>query len=123
MTKTILWPFLGAFLKGTTELADLSELRKKLWTSYLQNNKGLYFELLAVYRKLQVEVTRIVDAAKSETTQWERVIDIFHGRFDVPLGLGLKTKRTQFWAMRHPHFSSISGTMQSGLSEIYYLKF
>jgi hypothetical protein len=75
-----------------TELADLNAFKQKLWISYLKVNKNVYMTLLAEYRKGQKEIKEIIEKAKKEETDWERVIEIFNRRFYVPYRLGIKNK-------------------------------
>ncbi|MBT2764707.1 hypothetical protein, partial [Paenibacillus sp. ISL-20] len=75
-----------------TELGDLNALSKKLWISYLKDNKESYENLLSEYTKGQQMIKEITEIAKKERTDWENVIDIFNRRFYVPYRLSITNK-------------------------------
>lgn len=74
------------------ELADLANLRQKIWIGQIKNCKLIYNQLLDQYRKGQKEINHIIEQAKREETRWEKVINIFNARFFVPFKLGIKNK-------------------------------
>ncbi|MBS4538483.1 hypothetical protein GOQ27_08400 [Clostridium sp. D2Q-11] len=58
-------------------------MRKKIWISYLKDNKKQYFSLLQEYRKGLGRIKEIIENAKEETTDWKKVIEIYNRRFYV----------------------------------------
>lgn len=74
------------------ELANLTNLRQKIWLGQMKNCQLIYNQLLDQYRKGQKEINNIVEQAKKEETRWEKVINIFNARFFVPFKLGIKNK-------------------------------
>ncbi|NOU86740.1 hypothetical protein GC102_13280 [Paenibacillus sp. LMG 31460] len=74
------------------ELENLINFKRKLWITYLQNCKEQYQILLQEYKKGQIEIKAILEEAKSEKTEWEKVIEIFNRRFYVPYRLSMKNK-------------------------------
>lgn len=75
-----------------TELADLNSFKRKLWISYLKDNKEEYMNLLEEYKKGQSKIKTIIEKAKNEQTDWENVIGIFNRRFFVPYRLVIRNK-------------------------------
>jgi len=75
------------------ELADLDNFSKKIWVSYLVNQKELFLDLVNKYKSGQSEIKKLVESAKSEKTDWEDVIRIFNSRFShLPFLLKIKNK-------------------------------
>lgn len=66
------------------ELANLPLLKRKLWVTYIRENKNEYFALLELYRKSEEELKIIINAAKKEQLKWYSVVKIFNKRFSVP---------------------------------------
>ena len=75
-----------------TELGNLNVLKQKIWIAHLKKRESLFLKLLKEYRNSQKEIGYIIAQAKSEKTEWEKVIDIFNMRFYVPFKLGIKNK-------------------------------
>jgi len=74
------------------ELIDLNGFRKKLWISYLKEEKDIYTELLKQYQSGKKEIEEIIKQAKEEKTDWENVINIFNKRFFVPFKLKIENQ-------------------------------
>lgn len=60
--------------------ARLSELRKCLWLSYFQRNRGLFDDLCSKYEDL----SREIDAVALDDTPWKKALEIYNKRFSVP---------------------------------------
>lgn len=58
----------------------LSELRRCLWMSYLDKNRGLFDTLLKKYAALSEEI----DGVKIDDTPWRKALEIYNRRFSVP---------------------------------------
>lgn len=69
------------------ELANLPAFKEKVWKSYIKANYDLYLQLLGKVHEAAARSKEIRDAAASEGTQWQAVIDIFNDRFVVPFRL------------------------------------
>ncbi len=74
------------------ELVDLEKFRIKLWCSYLKNENELFNDLMIKYKSGKEEIERITERARSEATNWERVIKIFNNRFLVPFKLSIRNQ-------------------------------
>jgi ABC-type Mn2+/Zn2+ transport system ATPase subunit len=69
------------------ELANVEDFKKRVWLSYLKAQIGLYDELIAKYQTADRRLKEIEQAARTQRTQWEQVIEIFNSRFAVPFEL------------------------------------
>lgn len=75
------------------ELADLSELAKKVWLAYFISQKTLFLDLIKKYKDGQEEVEKLLKLATQETTEWENVVGIFNTRFShLPFYLNIKNR-------------------------------
>lgn len=74
------------------ELASVEDFKKKVWLSYLKAQIGLYNELIAKYQAADKRLKEIEQAARTQRTQWEQVIEIFNSRFAVPFKLIVTNK-------------------------------
>ena len=75
------------------ELADLDSFSKKIWISYLVNQKDLFLDLVKKYKTGQGEIKKLIELARAEKTDWEDVIRIFNSRFShLPFLLKIKNK-------------------------------
>ena len=73
-------------------LANVEAFKEELWRSYFFTKIDLYYTVLEKYRAVEKRRTAIEDAARKESTQWERVIGIFNSRFHVPFKLEAKNR-------------------------------
>ena len=71
-------------------LANVPALKEEVWKSYIKANEELYLRLLEQRQATEKRRTEIEQAAASERTQWQEVIDIFNERFSVPFKLAPK---------------------------------
>lgn len=71
------------------ELTDYKKLQQKLWLSYLQKSKSIWDVCVEVYETNKSVIESIVDQAKKESTTWEKVVEQFNRRFDVPFTLSV----------------------------------
>ena len=69
------------------ELADMENLRKKLWLAYSFVIATDFAEFLSIYRVSKEKIGHIVEKAKNEETEWRNVISIFQDRFSVPFSI------------------------------------
>jgi len=71
------------------ELSNVEAFKEKLLISYLKLKKEQFISLVQEYEKGKKEIEKIIEQAKSESTQWSKVIDIFNKRFSVPFKLSI----------------------------------
>lgn len=74
------------------ELRDLATLNKNLWITYLSKNKEQFNVVINKYKVGQQKLKDIIEKAKNESTKWEKVVDIFNGRFHVPYTVAIENK-------------------------------
>lgn len=97
------------------ELINLNGFRKKLWISYLKEEKDIYAELLKQYQSGKNEIEEIIKQAKEEKTDWENVINCFNERFFVPFKLKIENQEDVILNNEVP---SISFEFQDSSGEI-----
>jgi hypothetical protein len=71
------------------ELANIEHFKEQVLISYFKDQKDLYEQLILEYEKGKIEIEKILDQAKNETTRWSFVIDEFNKRFSVPFKLSI----------------------------------
>ncbi|WP_161603766.1 hypothetical protein [Noviherbaspirillum massiliense] len=74
------------------DLSDYKKLQKEIWISYLANQRDLYSELINEYRVSKGIIQAAINAAKSERTAWEDVVEIFNKRFTVPFKISISNQ-------------------------------
>ena len=74
------------------ELQNYQAFKEKVWKSYFKALFDQYSALVAKYHEVDERRMAIEVAARSERTQWERVIEIFNDRFFVPFTLSVTNK-------------------------------
>lgn len=75
-----------------TELNDIEAFREKVLLSYFKACQESFTNLYQEYTSSSVEIKKIIEQAKLESTQWENVIKIFNRRFFVPFNIKIKNK-------------------------------
>jgi hypothetical protein len=74
------------------ELANLNQLKKKLWVSYFFTASTELASFLSTYQTEKKEIAEIIEKAKKEETEWRTVVSIFHERFSVPFSLRVENQ-------------------------------
>lgn len=74
------------------ELANYDLFKKKLWYSYLNVNKDLYNQFIAVFNTQKLKIESIIDTAKNQETIWKKAVDVFKRRFSVPFIIDVENK-------------------------------
>lgn len=69
------------------EFTNVDSFEQKLWKSYIKSREGLYQRVVKCFKDAEKRKKDIEQQAAAESTQWERVIDIFNDRFFVPFRL------------------------------------
>lgn len=75
------------------ELANYKKLQKDIWICYLLSDKILFNEVLSAYESGKAIIEEAIEAAKSERTEWEEVVDIFNRRFSVPFKMSVTNQQ------------------------------
>lgn len=101
-------------IKILPALKNIESFRQKIWVSYFKTHKELYSSFLAEYNVGKEELDTIGSQAKSEITQWLKVIDIFNKRFFVPFKLTVKNQADVILKNDIP---SIAFVFKDGMSE------
>ena len=65
-------------------LKDYSNLKKMIWLNYFAYNIDIFNILINLYTKNKERIKEIIKEAKSESTIWEEVTNVFNDRFSVP---------------------------------------
>lgn len=73
-------------------LKDWSALKQNFWLSYLHDKIDFYINLIDVYTHSTEKIEEIIKKANEETTEWQRIIDIFNDRFYVPFEVKIDNK-------------------------------
>ncbi|WYQ41259.1 hypothetical protein NST67_14995 [Bacillus sp. FSL W7-1321] len=100
-----------------TELSDIHEFKKKVWVYYLFHNINFYNSLIAEYSNAKKDIKRILDAAREEVTEWEKVIKIFNSRFHVPYKLNIKNKADTILNDEAPSVEYLIGSSEEVVEE------
>jgi hypothetical protein len=76
------------------ELYNIDEFAKKIWKSYLFDQRDLFLALVKEYESGKERMDRIIGEAKKEQTSWEKVVHDFNIRFNhLPFRLEIKNKK------------------------------
>lgn len=65
-------------------LGNISNFKKELWLSYLKEKEDDIKSLVNLYKASKEQLKNLVDEASRERTAWNKVVEIFNNRFDVP---------------------------------------
>lgn len=71
-------------------LANAADFKEQVWKSYFVKHRDAFNHLVKEIRAAAERRKEIEDAARSERTAWQEVIDLFNGRFFVPFELKVK---------------------------------
>lgn len=69
------------------EFTNIDLFEQNLWKSYIKTHEALYERVVECFKASEERKKEIERQAAAESTQWERVIDIFNDRFFVPFRL------------------------------------
>lgn len=70
-------------------LDDYNNFKKKYWISLFNFEKDLFLELVEKYENKKIKLKEIKLKAEKEHTNWEKIINLFNNRFNVPFNLEL----------------------------------
>jgi hypothetical protein len=96
-------------------LANIEDLREKIWKSYFKVHESLYNDALDQFRRVKSRRAEIEEAARKERTQWEAAIDLFNDRFFVPFKLEARNKAAV--ALGHNPMLDLSYTFTDGADQ------
>jgi len=101
------------------ELSNIEAFKEKIIIGYFKTKKELFSLLVAEYESGKKEIERIVEQARSESTQWSRVIDIFNNRFHVPFKLSVGNQDQVILNAKAPvvNFEFVEGQKRKPISE------
>lgn len=75
------------------ELHNYEEFKRKLIISYLRQCEPLFKISIRQYKEIKGELNELIQKAKEEKSQWERVVDEFNNRFNnMPFKLKIENK-------------------------------
>ncbi|MBQ9821474.1 MAG: hypothetical protein IJM58_05085 [Muribaculaceae bacterium] len=74
------------------ELVDYEALRKKILRGYLKQCESAFNDLISLYNIHKKSIESIIKEANEQRSVWERIIDLFNGRFFVPFRIKLQNK-------------------------------
>lgn len=74
------------------KLNDVKSFEKEVLFSYLKESEELYINLIKIYRKAKIKIESIIKQAKSEETEWKKVVETFNERFDIPIKLRIQNQ-------------------------------
>nr|WP_231896034.1 hypothetical protein [Gordonia sp. LAM0048] len=74
------------------EFENVDKLQQGVWISYLKAHQELFQRVVTSYKNTESRRRAIERQAAAESTQWERVIEIFNERFFVPFRLSAENK-------------------------------
>ena len=74
------------------EFANVDSFQQSVWKSYLKAHEDLYQRVVTCFKDTEARRKEIEQQAAQESTQWEKVIQIFNDRFFVPFRLSAENK-------------------------------
>jgi hypothetical protein len=75
-----------------SKMSPITKFKQEVWKSYLKSNMALYENVVEKRDEANKRNGEIVEAARAEQTQWERVIDTFNERFFVPCKVRIENR-------------------------------
>jgi ABC-type Mn2+/Zn2+ transport system ATPase subunit len=74
------------------ELANIDQFQETVWKSYFKTHETLFQHAVTCFKATEARRKEIQLQAAEESTQWEKVIQIFNDRFFVPFRLSAENK-------------------------------
>jgi energy-coupling factor transporter ATP-binding protein EcfA2 len=74
------------------KIKDIPKFKKELWKSYFFSIADLCKDLIDCYKEDKDNLDKILDQATKETTDWQKVVDIFKKRFIAPFEISIENK-------------------------------
>lgn len=89
------------------EYKNIDEFKKKVWIKAFESYEALLRELLEEYSKAQMDLKKLRDEARKETTDWKKALDLFEDRFYVPFLIEPSNQDDVILNMELPSFKYI----------------
>lgn len=74
------------------ELANVDSFQQSVWKSYLKVHEDVFQRVVTCFKDTEARRKEIEQQAAQQSTQWEKVIQIFNDRFFVPFRLSAENK-------------------------------
>jgi hypothetical protein len=74
------------------EFVNVDSFQQSIWKSYLKAHEELFLRVVRCFKDTEARRREIEQQAAAESTQWEKVIQIFNDRFFVPFRLSAENK-------------------------------
>ncbi|WP_218189262.1 hypothetical protein [Tersicoccus phoenicis] len=84
--------FIASRAELLPEFANVDSFRQSVWKSYLKTHEGLFQRVVTCFKDTETRRKEIEQQAAQESTQWEKVIQIFNDRFFVPFRISAENK-------------------------------
>ena len=78
--------------KFIARLNDIEKFKKDVMLSYLFNKKKECLAYLKQEEKTNAKNKEIIQQAKDDETEWERIVKLFNSRFDLPFKIEINNK-------------------------------
>ena len=75
-----------------TNLLDFDKFKREVWYGFFYKLKDDANTLINIYKEKYTELQVIINEAKDENKEWQRVIKIFKDRFFVPFSVDIENK-------------------------------
>lgn len=89
------------------EYKNIDEFKKKIWVKAFASQECILKELLEEYKKAKLNLTKLRDEARKETTDWKKALDLFGERFYVPFLIEPSNQDDVILNMELPSFKYI----------------
>lgn len=99
--------FLQNHQEVIVEYKDIDLFKKKVWVKAFLAYEHLLDELLEDYSKAQLDLKKLRDDARGETTDWKKALDLFKERFFVPFTIEPSNQEDVILNMELPSFRYI----------------
>ena len=99
--------FLQKHQEVIVEYKNIDLFKKKVWIKAFLAYEHLLDELLEDYSKAQLDLKKLRDDARGETTDWKKALDLFKERFFVPFTIEPSNQEDVILNMEMPSFKYI----------------
>lgn len=102
---------INAFLQNNPEIVieykNIQIFKKKIWIKVFGYYELELIDLLKEYRQARGELALLRESAKKETTEWNKVLELFKERFFVPFNIKAANQEDVILNMDMPSFKYI----------------
>ena len=98
-------------------LANMDNLKRQFWISYLKEHQEVVEELLEEYEAARTRIAQILQTARDESYEWNEVVKIFKKRFIVPFELEIENTSSVVLQATEPRikFTYVDGTERKSI--------